>query len=70
MGFYYSDDPVRDYDRKANDEDAWLRSLPVCEHCGEPIQDEEYFEINGAYVHDDCLRDYCTEHCKKTNTNI
>jgi len=66
MGFYYTDDPVRDYERKAQDEDAWLDSLPVCEECGEPIQDDNYYEIEGASIHEDCLVDYCNKHHRKT----
>jgi hypothetical protein len=67
MGFFYSDDPVRDFARHDAEQEAWVDSLPKCEWCGEPIQDEEYYEIEGAYVHLDCLTDYCDKHCKKHN---
>ena len=67
MGFHYSDEPLRDFERHDAEQAAWLQELPRCEHCGEAIQDEEYYEIDGAYVHFDCLTDYCNENCKKTN---
>lgn len=70
MGFYYSDDPVRDYERKAQDEDIWLNSLPKCEHCDEPIQDDNYYEIEGCLIHEDCIFDYCHEHHRKTNNYL
>lgn len=34
--------------------EAELEKLPVCSHCGEPIQDDYYFEIDGEI--------YCEEH--------
>lgn len=67
MGFYYSDDPVRDFERMDRDQSAYLRSLPVCEYCGEPIADDELYEIDGAEIHCDCLFDYCNENFKKNN---
>ena len=70
MGFYYSDDPVRDYNRKAHDEDVWLKSLPKCEHCKDPIQDENYYEFEDALVCEECLTDYCNKHYRKTNNQI
>ena len=70
MGFYYSDDPVRDAERKMQDEDEWLKSLPVCSYCGQHIQDDEYYEIDEEKVCEECLRDYCEENFKKINTNL
>ena len=33
-----------------------LARLPQCEYCGEPIQDEFYFEINDSFYCEDCLK--------------
>lgn len=41
-----------------------LARLPQCEYCGEHIQDEFYFEINGEYLCEDCLN----EQFRKENT--
>lgn len=32
-----------------------LEKLPVCDYCGEPIQDESYHEIMGENICDCCL---------------
>lgn len=29
--------------------------LPVCDYCGEPIQEEHFFYINGECFCEDCL---------------
>ena len=36
---------------------AELDKLPVCEYCGERIQDDYYFEINDECICEDCLND-------------
>ena len=33
-----------------------LASLPVCEHCGNPIQQEDAVCLDGAWYCDDCLK--------------
>ena len=33
-----------------------LVRLPICCHCGERIQDENLFDINGALFHEECAR--------------
>lgn len=32
-----------------------LEKLPVCSECGETVQDEYYYEINGEVVCQECL---------------
>lgn len=34
-----------------------LSRLPVCDECGETIQDEHCYCINGNYICEDCLND-------------
>ena len=48
------------------EQEAWLRTLPVCEYCDEPIQDEYLYEIDGEYVCEECLREYMNEHYRKS----
>lgn len=31
-----------------------LAELPVCEICGEPIQDEDLFDLDGTLYHIEC----------------
>ena len=38
--------------------ERWLAKLPVCSECGEPIQDEFCYEINGEYICDSCMEEH------------
>ena len=33
-----------------------LEKLPECDYCGEAIQDDFYFDINGDIVCEECLK--------------
>ncbi len=48
------------YDRFVQHEaeqEKWLASLPICSECGEHIQDEYCYEINGELICPDCLKE-------------
>ena len=62
----YSDDPIRDFEMHDAKRQAELERCPVCEHCKEHIQEDEYYEIDGSIVCDDCLLDFVRKNCKKT----
>ena len=62
---FYSDDPLADYDRYETEQEKWLNTLPVCVCCGDPIQDEYYYNFDGDNVCNEHLQDYCDEHYKK-----
>lgn len=34
-----------------------LEKYPICVYCGERIQDDYYFEIDGEHICEDCLKD-------------
>lgn len=51
----FTDDPLSDFDRYDRQQEEWLNGLPVCDCCGEPIQDDFCYEINGEYICKDCL---------------
>lgn len=51
----FTDDPLSDFDRYDRQQEELLNSLPVCDCCGEPIQDEYCYEINGDLICEDCL---------------
>lgn len=47
------------YDEFLNHEaqaEEWLNRLPVCDYCGEPIQDDYYYRIG-----DECICEHCME---------
>ena len=53
--FFRSDNPDRDFDRWEAHQERRLRHLPKCDYCGEPIQDEHYFEIHEEIICESCL---------------
>ena len=66
----YTDDPVRDAMKRDKEHQMWLDSLPVCERCKEPIQDRQYYEIEGAKICSECLTEYCDEQYQVKNTEL
>lgn len=52
----YTDNPIADFDRWDAEQTEQLKRLPKCAECGEPIQDEECFEINGELICPECLQ--------------
>ena len=55
MGIHRSDDPVADFDRWDAEQESWLARRPVCADCGEHIQADHYFDINGEAICPDCM---------------
>ena len=51
------DVPLQDFNRRDREETAWLDTLPKCEKCGEPIQDEHLFDIGGELYHIECAEE-------------
>lgn len=59
MPVYRSDDPVADFERYDAEQQRRLSELPVCSECGEPVQDDFYYEINDEIICQECLdRDF------------
>ena len=55
---YYSDDPVRDFERYDAQRERELARRPKCCECDEPIQEDHCFEINDELVCIHCLKRY------------
>ena len=50
-----TNDPVKDamtHDRELEEK---FEQLPVCEICGEHIDDDGYYDVDGAYYHRECF---------------
>lgn len=69
---YYTDNPVSDAERYYTDQEReyeeWKVRLPVCSECGEPIEEDFCWEIDGELYHHDCadkLFCHCTENYMK-----
>lgn len=58
MSCFRSGDPNDDFNRLDREEAAWLESRPKCDICGEPIQDDHFYQINGDKVCPSCLEDH------------
>ena len=54
---FYSDNPHRDFDRYEAEQEAQLEKLPMCDKCGEHIQDDYCYEINGEIYCEDCMNE-------------
>ena len=54
----YTDDPINDFNRYDAEQTKWLKKLPVCADCDEPIQDETAYYINGEWICMDCMSSY------------
>ena len=56
---YRTDNPLRDFDRYDEERQRRLDRMPVCCHCGYPIQDEECYELEeGKYTCPACLDEH------------
>lgn len=54
----WTDDPVLDAERYFEQQDERLNVLPVCEVCGEPIQQEKAVYYNDQWCCEDCESDF------------
>lgn len=52
---FYSDNPIADFERHDAEQQRMLDRLPKCSECGEPIQSEVCYEINGELICEECL---------------
>lgn len=56
--FYRTDDPHADFDRWDAEEQKALDKLPICADCGEPVQDDHFYEICDEVICPDCIENY------------
>lgn len=53
---YLSDNPIADFDRYDAACQREEERLPVCEICGEPIQDDYLYDLEGTIICEECLK--------------
>ncbi len=46
------------FEQHEAEQEKLLKMLPICCECGEAIQDEYCYEINGEYICESCMEDY------------
>lgn len=59
---YYTDDPIADFHRCDAEKQAELDRQPTCYECGEKIQEDFLYEINGECICERCLKDNHRKH--------
>ena len=58
----WTDDPERDFLRWDAENEEWLKSRPVCVMCGEPIQDDCYYDFGGGPMCEECTESFVKDH--------
>ena len=53
----YTDDPIADFYSHDAEMQRSLEKCPICSECGEYVQDDTYYDINGEVVCIECLND-------------
>lgn len=51
----WTDDPVRDAESYAEEQEDRIYDLPVCSECGKHIDDDHYYEVAGEIYCADCI---------------
>lgn len=55
---FYTDDPIADFYAYDAHQTKQLEQLPACADCGEHIQTEEAYYIDGVLICEDCIDSY------------
>lgn len=53
----WTDDPIVDAMRRDMEQENYLEQLPTCAACGNPIEDDTLWLINGECYCEDCARE-------------
>lgn len=55
MSYRRCGDPLDDFNRLDMEQARYEDRLPVCEKCGERIDDDHYFNIEGEILCEECM---------------
>ena len=55
---FYTDDPIKDYERYCIEEEKLRALLPECADCGEKIEDDKCYVINDEPICESCMEHY------------
>ena len=56
MSYFRHGDPLEDFDRLDREQASYEERLPVCEDCGEAINDDFYYEIDNEIICEECMK--------------
>lgn len=51
----WTDNPIRDFERWDAEQEEKLEKMPVCDECGEHIQDDYLYDIGGEILCRTCM---------------
>ena len=58
---FRTDDPIYDFNNWDARQNKWLEQRPICVDCGEHIQDDQAYYINGEWICLNCMDSYLRE---------
>ena len=58
----WTDNPVRDAAAHDAECERWLMRRPVCDKCGNHIQDDHFFRLDREIVCPDCIDDWLKDY--------
>lgn len=53
-----TDDPLEDFQYHEEEQDRWRNSRPMCDECGEHIQDDIMYEIGSSTYCESCIEKF------------
>lgn len=54
---FYTDNPLRDFERYSTEQEEALAGLPICCECKQPIQTERCFEFDDKLICPHCMEE-------------
>ena len=51
----WSDDPVKDAEQYEYEKGLRIYELPECEECGDRIEDDYYYDLDGSAICPECM---------------
>lgn len=51
----FTDDPLADFAQHDAEKERRLAQMPICADCGNPVQEDHFYSINGEVICPDCM---------------
>ena len=67
MSYFRHGDPLDDFHELEAEPAIYESKLPICDRCHKPIHDEDYYDVDGEILHEECM---IKEYRKKTQDYI
>lgn len=59
-----TDNPLYDFYEHDDECETWMKSRPICAECGEPIQEDYGYSVEGRLLCEECFDDYVKKEIK------